>query len=170
MLSKGGVLVSTTENLGKCPCDNNNENLCERFAQILDSDILQSSENLCVVTRVRDINPTICNIPTQSPLVINALFSFEPSRNKDEFLNLGETVILQEEINPFIDALRVQGIKVTALHNHWLFEDPRLFYIHFLSVGDPIAFASKVALAFKVLEDGESRKKLMEDNNWNWSV
>lgn len=60
-------------------------------------------------------------------------------------------MILQEEINPFITELRRQGIIVTALHNHWLFEKPRLFYIHFESVENPIQFARKVARALKVL-------------------
>lgn len=40
--------------------------------------------------------------------------------------------------------LRKNGIKVTAVHNHWLFENPRLMYVHWESVDDPIAFARKV--------------------------
>ena len=40
---------------------------------------------------------------------------------------------------------------VTALHNHWLFEDPRLMYIHFESIDQPLDFARKVAEALCVL-------------------
>jgi len=83
---------------------------------------------------------------------IAPLFSFEDMDCEGRTLNLGETVILQEEINPFITALREQGIIVTALHNHWLFEKPRLFYIHFESIDKPLAFARKVARAFEVFE------------------
>ncbi|WP_246370246.1 DUF1259 domain-containing protein [Mesobacillus zeae] len=32
---------------------------------------------------------------------------------------------MQEEINPFLSALREREIIVTALHNHWLFDKPR---------------------------------------------
>lgn len=131
---------------------NQTQNLCERFAEILDSVILPSPESVCVVTRQRNINAQILGRPTQSPLVINALFSFENVDPQGNALNLGETVILQEEINTFISILRALGITVTALHNHWLFEDPRLFYIHWLSVENPITFAAKTALAFNFLE------------------
>lgn len=80
------------------------------------------------------------------------LFSFESIDRQGRALNLGETVILQSEINPFISALRKQKILVTALHNHWLFEKPRLMYIHFESIENPITFARKVQQALKVLK------------------
>ncbi|WP_040214469.1 DUF1259 domain-containing protein [Clostridium polynesiense] len=132
--------------------DKNQCSLCQRFASILGSEILQSSENLCVVTRKRRIPAEILERPTSSPLALNALFSFEDIDEFGRALNLGETVILEREINPFISVLREEGIKVTALHNHWLFDRPRLMYIHFLSIDDPISFAKKVARAFKLLE------------------
>jgi hypothetical protein len=138
-------------------CGGSGNTLCRRFADILGSQILTSEPSLCVVTRARRISPTIAGIPTRSPLVVNALFSFEPAGH-GEALNLGETVILQNEINPFISALRNSGIKITALHNHWLFDNPRLFYIHWLSVEDPISFARKVAAAFRLLEGGGYRQ------------
>lgn len=40
--------------------------------------------------------------------------------------------------------LRKRGIKVTAVHNHWLNENPRLMYIHWESIDNPIEFAKKV--------------------------
>jgi hypothetical protein len=64
---------------------------------------------------------------------------------------LGETVILPEEVNEFMTILRRNRIIVTALHNHWLFEEPRLMYIHFESVDEPLEFARKVAEALRVL-------------------
>jgi hypothetical protein len=99
---------------------------------------------------------TIDGKAAQSPLAINALFSFESPNAQGNTLNLGETVILQDEINPFISILRALNIQVTALHNHWLFEDPRLMYIHFFSIEDPLVFARKSALAFTLLENGDS--------------
>ncbi|WP_309043052.1 DUF1259 domain-containing protein [Cytobacillus oceanisediminis] len=77
---------------------------------------------------------------TRSPLALPFALSFENSRGTDT-LNLGETVILQKEINPFLSELRKRGIIVTALHNHWLFEEPRLMYMHLENVGDPFEFA-----------------------------
>lgn len=126
---------------------------CQRFAKILGGEILTSTPNLCVVSRMRHIPATILGRPTTSPLVLNALFSFESRDAAGQTLNLGETVILQEEINRFISVLRKCDILVTALHNHWLFEQPRLMYIHFESIDEPLDFARKVAKAFEILED-----------------
>ncbi|MFC4078313.1 DUF1259 domain-containing protein [Salinithrix halophila] len=106
---------------------------------------------VCLSQRFRNIDVTILGRPSRSPLVLPQFFSFESLDRQGRALNLGETVILQKEINPFISALRKRGIKVTALHNHWLFENPRLMYIHFEAIENPIIFARKVAEALKVL-------------------
>ncbi|SDC84181.1 protein of unknown function [Melghirimyces thermohalophilus] len=39
-------------------------------------------------------------------------------------------MILTREIKPFISRLRPAGIRVTALHNHWLFTKTQIWYIH----------------------------------------
>ena len=126
-------------------------NLCQEFAQILDSMIL--SQEPCTVLHIRNIPVTILGRISRSSLTLGALFSFESPDAFGRTLNLGETVILQEEINPFISALREQDILVTALHNHWLFDNPRLFYIHFESIDEPLSFARKVAKAARFLKD-----------------
>ena len=117
----------------------NNLSACERLANIIGGMVITSSP-ACVVQRLRNINATILGRRTRSPLALPFALSFENSRN-GETLNLGETVILQREINPFLTALRKRGIKVTAVHNHWLFEEPRLMYMHWENVGDPFEFA-----------------------------
>lgn len=48
--------------------------------------------------------------------------------------------------------LQNQGIIITALHNHWLFDNPRIMYIHFESIEPPLSFAKKVAKAFETLK------------------
>jgi hypothetical protein len=126
--------------------------LCQKFARILGgtADVVNG---VCTVTRLRNnLRPTILGRRTRSALAIPALFSFESVDKKGRALNLGETVLLQEEFNPFITRLRKHNILVTAFHNHWLFDKPRLMYCHFMSIDNPISFARKVADAFRVLK------------------
>jgi Domain of Unknown Function (DUF1259) len=40
-------------------------------------------------------------------------------------------VLIAEEVNPVLRVLREHGIEVTALHNHMLSDQPRLFFMHF---------------------------------------
>ncbi|EHB50699.1 DUF1259 domain-containing protein [Paenibacillus lactis] len=64
---------------------------------------------------------------------------------------MGETVILTKEITPFISRLRKHGIKVTALHNHWLFTNSNLWYIHFEKLDQPLDFARDTRDTLNVL-------------------
>ncbi|HMM19209.1 MAG TPA: DUF1259 domain-containing protein [Selenomonadales bacterium] len=130
-----------------------NNNTCRDFARILGGTVLTSSSTACVVMRMRDISATILGRATGSPLALAAMFSYEAPDSQGRTLNLGETVILAREINPFIDVLRDNGITITALHNHWLFDRPRLMYIHFESVEAPLSFAQKVSDAFAVFAE-----------------
>lgn len=127
------------------------EKLCQEFARILGGESMLIDEDVCLVQKFRDIDFTIEGVPTRSPLVNPQFFTFEIRGGK--VLNLGETVLLQEEVNPLLTELRDRDITVTAVHNHWLFEKPRAMYMHFQSTDDsPLEFARKVRDAFRVLK------------------
>ncbi|HHW36041.1 MAG TPA: DUF1259 domain-containing protein [Bacillales bacterium] len=124
-----------------------NKSTCQQLANIIGGDVITSTP-ACVVQRNRDINATILGRRTRSPLALPFALSFENNKG-GKTLNLGETVILEKEINRFLSALRSRGIIVTALHNHWLFDEPRLMYIHWENVGDPFVFAKDSFAAAK---------------------
>ncbi len=53
----------------------------------------------------------------------------------------GDFVLLASEIAPVGAALRQAGIEVTAIHNHLIDEEPRLFFMHFWANDDPLKLA-----------------------------
>ncbi len=53
----------------------------------------------------------------------------------------GDFMLLPDEINPVIKALRASGIEVASVHNHMLDDEPRLVFMHFWAVGDAIELA-----------------------------
>ena len=57
----------------------------------------------------------------------------------------GDFVLIEKEVAPVMKALRDGGIEVTALHNHMLDEQPRLFFMHFWAHDD----ATKLAQGLK---------------------
>jgi hypothetical protein len=61
----------------------------------------------------------------------------------------GDFVLTDEEVAPVMKALRDNGIEVTALHNHMVGEQPRLYFMHFWSHDDALKLAAglKAALA-----------------------
>jgi hypothetical protein len=66
----------------------------------------------------------------------------------------GDFVLLADEVNPVVKALTEHGITVTAIHNHMLHDDPRLFMLHFWGVGDP----GKLAAGLKAALDKTNSK------------
>jgi hypothetical protein len=61
----------------------------------------------------------------------------------------GDFVLVAKEVNPVMKALREHGIEVTAIHNHMLDDEPRLFFMHFWANDDAnkLAEGLKAALA-----------------------
>src|SRR5215212_10096990 len=53
----------------------------------------------------------------------------------------GDFVLIAEEVNPVIKALRANGIEVTAIHSHMLTEQPRLIFMHFWANDDALKLA-----------------------------
>ncbi|MDQ0177119.1 DUF1259 domain-containing protein [Bacillus chungangensis] len=126
--------------------------LCQEFARILDGAGSLDENGVCLVQKFRNLKFTILGRRTRSPLVLPQFFTFEDLDSQGRALNLGETVLLQEEINPLLTELRKRNIIVTAVHNHWLFEEPRAMYMHFESIEPPLVFARKIREAFRVLK------------------
>ena len=62
---------------------------------------------------------------------------------------MGDLVLLQKEINPVISALAEANVNVTALHNHFLGEGPRIMYMHIYGMGQaaPMAIGIRNALS-----------------------
>jgi Domain of Unknown Function (DUF1259) len=61
----------------------------------------------------------------------------------------GDFVLIANEVNPVLKALREHGIEVTAIHNHMLDDQPRLYFMHFWANDDAkkLADGLKAALA-----------------------
>jgi hypothetical protein len=64
----------------------------------------------------------------------------------------GDFVLIASEVNPVISALEAHNIEVTALHSHMLTEQPRLFFMHFWSVGSPDAVAQGIKAAIEKIK------------------
>jgi hypothetical protein len=59
----------------------------------------------------------------------------------------GDFVLLAAEVNPVLQALRENGIEVTAVHNHMLDDTPRVFFVHFWANDDAQKLAHGIRMA-----------------------
>lgn len=111
--------------------------ICQQYAQILDGE-LNVKNGVCMVEKDhKHIQVIIMGRPSHSGLALHSMWSFESLDQQGKALNLGETALLQEEVFPFTWQLQQSGITLTALHNHWIFDNPHLTYAHYSSVEEP---------------------------------
>ena len=76
--------------------------------------------------------------------------NFEPTGGGKAAIT-GDFVALGSEVNPLITALRHNGIEVTAIHNHMLNDEPRMFFIHFWAKDDAQKLANSLRAALDTM-------------------
>jgi hypothetical protein len=57
---------------------------------------------------------------------------------------MGDTVVFQDEVTPAIDAAFAVGLEVTGLHNHFFYDEPKVYFMHIGGTGDPEKLAAGV--------------------------
>src|SRR5215204_6092415 len=62
---------------------------------------------------------------------------------------MSDTVLLQEEVNPLISSAQANSLEISAIHNHFFYEEPRIFYMHLHGRGDVATLAKNYASAIK---------------------
>jgi hypothetical protein len=62
---------------------------------------------------------------------------------------MGDIVLTESEVGPTMNAALGAGLEVTALHNHFLLESPRVFFMHIGGTGETKNLAAAVAAVFK---------------------
>ena len=56
---------------------------------------------------------------------------------------MSDCVLLEEEVSPLISAAHANGLEISAIHNHFFYENPRIFYMHIHGTGSPEELAKK---------------------------
>jgi hypothetical protein len=74
------------------------------------------------------------------PLGVATAIGFQPTGGSKAAIT-GDFVLTGNEVNPVMQALRSNGIEVTAVHSHMLNEQPRLFFMHFWANDDALKLA-----------------------------
>lgn len=97
-----------------------------------------------------DIHVTIDNLAVPTPFGFGGWFAMTKGDGGNDVL-MGDLVLLQEEVNAVMSALLDHGIEVTALHNHFFWETPRIYYMHIHGHGKPAELAEHIKPALDLI-------------------
>ena len=63
-----------------------------------------------------------------------------------------DTVVFQDEVDAAMDAAFANGLGVTALHNHFFYDQPRVFFMHIEGHGDAVTLATGVKAVWDAIK------------------
>jgi len=90
-----------------------------------------------------DLKITIQGVSTPTPFGFGGWIALTKGTDGTDVM-MGDLVLLQEEVNPVMSALLDNGIEITALHNHFFWDDPHVFFMHVHGHGKAADLARRV--------------------------
>ena len=96
-----------------------------------------------------DLKVSIKGEAVPIPLGFGGWVSFKRTTDGKSAVMMSDTVLLEEEVNPLISAAHANGLEVSAIHNHFFYESPRIFYMHLHGMGNTADLGRRYAAAIK---------------------
>jgi hypothetical protein len=98
-----------------------------------------------------DLKVTIKGRPAPTPFGFGGWVAMTRGTEGHDVM-MGDLVLTEDQVNPVMSALLDNGLEVTALHNHFFWEQPRIFYMHVHGMGTPAELAAKVKPALAIID------------------
>ena len=105
-----------------------------------------------------DLHVTIAARPAPTPFGFGGWLAMTKGDGGHEVL-MGDLVLTEDEVSPVMSALLENGLEVTALHNHFFWEQPRIFYMHVHGMGDAADLARRAAPALRSDREAGSARR-----------
>ena len=106
-----------------------------------------AAENVFKVSKPRDdIKGTVDRWALPPFMGTTSWAAFTPMA--ESMMMMGDTVLLEDEVNPAMSAALEAGLEVTALHNHFFFDQPKVYFMHIGGMGDLKQLATGVKAVY----------------------
>src|SRR5436309_3118917 len=89
-----------------------------------------------------DLNVTAGGVKLTPALGLTCWAAFKPMGG--HVMVMGDQVLLEDQVNPVMSVALENGLEVTALHNHFAFDQPRVMFMHIGGMGDESKLADAV--------------------------
>src|SRR5437588_7949630 len=110
-----------------------------------------------------DLHVKVSGYAIPTPFGFGGWFAMTKGEGGEEVV-MGDLVLTQDEVNPVMSSLLEHGFEVTALHNHFFWDEPRVFFMHIHGHGKAAELANQIKPAIDLIghvkpaESGNSPK------------
>jgi hypothetical protein len=103
-----------------------------------------------------DVSVTVAGVKTPTPFGFGGWVAMTKGTGGMDVM-MGDLVLVQAEVNPVMSALLDNGLEVTALHNHFFEDEPRMFFMHVHGHGRAADLARELKPALDLIGKGGGR-------------
>jgi hypothetical protein len=103
-----------------------------------------------------DLAVTAAGVRLSPPLGLTSWASFQHAGERT--MVMGDLVLLEDQVNPVMSVALDNGLEVTALHNHFFWDTPKVMFMHIAGVGEEAALATAVGKVFAKIKDTSGGK------------
>jgi hypothetical protein len=97
-----------------------------------------------------DVTVTVDGMPLKPFAGLGSWAAFTPA--KEGAMVMGDTVVFQDEVTPAMDAAFAGGLQVTGLHNHFFYDEPKVYFMHIGGQGEPEKLAATVKAVWDAIK------------------
>jgi hypothetical protein len=103
-----------------------------------------------------ELDVRVAGVQLTPPLGLTSWAAFQ--RTGDHTMVMGDMVLLEDQVNPVMSIALENGLTVTALHNHFAWDSPKVMFMHIGGMGDEAALAGAVGKVLATIKDTSGGK------------
>ena len=104
----------------------------------------------------KDLNITVAGAKVTPPFGLTAWAAFKNFGGHT--MIMGDMVLLEDQVNPVMDAALNNGLEVTALHNHFFWDSPKVMFMHIGGTGNLDGLAESIGKVFAAIKETSGGK------------
>lgn len=118
---------------------------------------MNQKEGVFKVSMARsDIKADAAGVKLTPPLGLTCWAAFQPMG--DHVMMMGDQVLTEDQVNPVMSAALENGLEVTALHNHFFWDNPKIMFMHIGGMGDQEKLAAAVGKVWAKIKETSGGK------------
>jgi hypothetical protein len=104
----------------------------------------------------KDLNINVAGVVMTPPMGLSSWAAFQQAG--DRMMVMGDMVLLEDQVNPVMSVTLDNGLEVTALHNHFFWDTPKVMFMHIGGMGSETQLAAAVGKVFAKIAETSGGK------------